>query len=143
MRHLAGIDARKPPELPARRAVGDGNVQIRGTGVSARAAFVLAIASCLAACASDPPTVAELCQNYQDAYCAKSLECAASSDRADLAEACDFLWQVYSVCDRVANVTPRYSLCIEAIHGISCTNVESGSVPEFPNDCQGIFVGKQ
>ncbi len=92
-------------------------------------------------CSSDDRSPREQCLAYQDAYCAKAVECDVPSDRADQSEACSFFWQVYSSCDHVAGVTERLPLCMNALQSLSCASVPAGQFPEFPADCQGIFYG--
>jgi len=98
-----------------------------------------AIAS-LGCSSADPPTPREQCLDYQRAVCDKANECAEPSERADLSEACDFVWQVYSFCDRVRVVLPQYGACLQAIHAVPCSLVPSGSLPDSPHECQGVFA---
>jgi hypothetical protein len=113
--------------------------------VNARASctglWLCGIAAGLIGCSGDdPPTPREQCLEYQTAFCDKANECAEPSERADLSEACDFLWQVYSSCDRVRFVLPNYDACLQAIHAVPCALVPSGSLPDAPDQCRGVFA---
>lgn len=115
---------------------------VRANATTVRAGLLsCALAVGLLGCSSsDRPTPREQCLDYQNAYCDKANECAEPSERADLSESCQFLWQVYSYCDRVTVVLPPYDACMQALHAIACSNVESGSFPDFPEECRGIFA---
>ena len=103
--------------------------------------WLCGLAAGLIGCASEAgPTPSERCIDYQSAFCDKANECAEPSERADLRESCEFVWQVYSVCERVRAVMPSYFACMEAIHAIPCAAVPSGSFPDFPSECTGIFA---
>jgi hypothetical protein len=85
---------------------------------------------------SKPAT--EQCQDFESSYCAKSVECAQSTDKSDFKELCDFSWRVYLQCDNVDAAT-SVQPCLDALGAIDCGAVEPGSFPDYPDQCRGIF----
>ncbi|MET0791811.1 MAG: hypothetical protein ABW061_09845 [Polyangiaceae bacterium] len=124
--------------------MGNEEANDRGPSLSSRAMcarlWLCGIAvSMLASCGSET-TPREQCLDYQNAICDKANECAEPSERADLSETCQFIWQIYSFCDRVRQVSPRYDACVQAIHDVPCSSVPSGSLPDTPDACHSVFA---
>ena len=84
-----------------------------------------------------PPS--EQCQDFEDAYCAKAVECAASTDRADFGETCAFSFRVYLPCAQVTFVAAKTQPCLDALHAIQCSTVQAGSFPSTPAACQRLY----
>jgi len=89
---------------------------------------------------SDKPA-SEQCQDFEDAYCAKAVECAASTDRADFGETCAFSFRVYLPCATVTFVAAGAGTqpCLDALHAIQCSTVQAGSFPSTPAACQRLY----
>ena len=79
------------------------------------------------------------CQDYEAAYCAKAVGCAASTDRADFGETCDFSFRVYLPCSSVSFVATDAQSCLDALDAIPCSSVKPGSFPSTPSACQKLF----
>ena len=98
---------------------------------------------CALGCSSQPPesdkAPSEQCRDYVTAYCGKTADCAASTDRADLGETCDFTFQVYLPCKDVNFVAADTQPCLDAIDAIQCSSVKAGSFPTMPIACQMLF----
>jgi hypothetical protein len=78
------------------------------------------------------------CDDFEDAYCAKVVACAQTSDRSDFQETCAFSWRVYLPCDQVG-YAEKVVDCLSGINAIACSGVPAGSFPNLPEQCQGIF----
>jgi hypothetical protein len=99
---------------------------------------------CALGCSSSGPSESDKapsdqCQDYETAYCAKAVDCAASTDRADFGETCDFSFRVYLPCSSVTFVATDSQPCLNALGAISCSTVEPGSFPTTPYACQMLF----
>ena len=94
--------------------------------------------ACSSAAESDK-TPNEQCADYVHAYCAKAVSCAASTDRADLAETCAFAFRVYLPCEKVEIVEGDSQSCIDAVDAIPCATVNPGSFLVAPVACQRLF----
>jgi hypothetical protein len=96
----------------------------------------LSLCACSASDSKSPP---EVCEDYVSAYCAKAVECAQETDRADFAELCDFSLRVYLPCQQVTRVWKDAQPCQDQIAGIGCASVTPGSFPPNPDACKGLF----
>lgn len=102
----------------------------------------LLLSMCELACSSvaeSDKKPSEQCKDFVHAYCAKAVSCAASTDRADLAETCAFALRVYLPCENVSIVEGDAQRCIDAIDAIACATVEPGNFPVSPVACQMLF----
>ena len=111
---------------------------------AAFAPLACALSLCAFGCTSDGPLESdkppsEQCQDFEDAYCAKAVECAASTDRADFGETCAFSFRVYLPCAQVTFVAAETQPCLDALHAIQCSAVEAGSFPTSPAACQRLY----
>lgn len=88
---------------------------------------------------SDSQSPAEVCEQYVSSYCAKAVECALETDRADFSELCDFSFRVYLPCQQVTRVWRDAQQCQDQIAGIGCAAVAPGSFPPNPDACKGLF----
>jgi hypothetical protein len=99
---------------------------------------------CALGCSSSGPAESHKppsaqCQDYEAAYCAKAVACAASTDRADFGETCDFSFRVYLPCSSVTFVETDSQPCLNELDAISCSTVKPGSFPTMPYACQMLF----
>jgi len=101
------------------------------------------VSLCALGCSSQPgesdKPPSDQCQDYESAYCAKAVDCAASTDRADFGETCDFSFRVYLPCKEVTFVATGTQPCLDAIDAIQCSSVPASSFPTTPIACQELF----
>ena len=109
-------------------------------GWALRCALFSAICSAALGCnSSDDSSPSEICEQFVSNYCGKAVSCAQETDRGDFAELCDFSFRVYLPCEQVTNVWRDSQSCQDQIAAIRCSDVEPGSFPKTPVDCQGLF----
>ena len=88
--------------------------------------------------ADKPPS--QQCKDYESAYCDKLVECAASTDRSDDRDACEFSFRVYLPCEGVQSVVRDAHACIDAVDAIDCPLVPTGISPTTPEQCMSLFA---
>ena len=105
-----------------------------------RVLVVWAAATVFPGCGEDeeaPRDPLQSCQDFVDAWCNKSSECFAPSERARIREDCLFLSALDLHCDEVAHVSDQYSACIDAIVASKCVLPDGFPTP---NACRGVLI---
>ena len=103
------------------------------------ACSLLGACSALGCASSDEATPSEMCERYVSSFCDKAVSCARETDRGDFSELCDFAFRVYLPCEQVTRVWRDSQACQNQISAIRCEDVEPGTIPQTPSDCQGLF----
>src|SRR6478609_4775257 len=100
---------------------------------------LLGACSALGCASSDEAAPSEVCERYVASFCDKAVSCARETDRGDFSELCDFAFRVYLPCEQVTRLWRDAQACQNQISAIRCEEVEPGTIPPTPSDCQGLF----
>jgi hypothetical protein len=85
-------------------------------------------------------TPSDQCADFVSHFCAKTVDCAQSTDRSDLADTCTFSFRVYLPCMQVTAVAGDTQSCIDALDAIDCSSIDPGPYPTTPGACQGLDI---
>lgn len=87
---------------------------------------------------ASPP---DLCRQFVQGYCAKTVECALPSDRSRVREDCDFSFEVNLSCDDVVAVMGSMPTCLQDVAAVDCSTVDPpGSGPPLPSSCKILVM---
>jgi len=93
---------------------------------------------CSSGAAESAKPASSQCQDFETKYCEKIVDCAASTDRADDEDSCQFEFRVYLQCDQIHSATRDSQPCLDSIDAVQCYQIQSASLDSLIN-CGDLF----